>query len=148
MTLKPQLNPMVRIGLIMAGTSLLLVAPTQLVHAQSPQVVQAQSKGDPATIKRELGLSRSQMRQLRGMMQDYQAELEDILTPEQLEEMQSLREAAQQGSSVSAEDALAELDLSEDQATQLEQTRASLRQDLAGVLTPAQLEKLEEMGRF
>lgn len=146
--LKIQQNPMIRAGLIMAGTSLLLITPIQLVQAQPTQETQAQAKNDPATIKRELGLNRSQMRQLRGVMQDFRSALEDTLTPAQLEEMQNLREAAQTNSPVSTKDALAELDLTEDQTEQLEQTRASLRQDLAGVLTPEQLEKLEAMGGF
>ena len=144
MTLKTKLNQVLPVGLVIAGSSLLLMA--------SPQLVSAQATTDPAAIRQELDLNRSQMRQLRGIMQDHRAELEDILTPEQLEEMQALREAAQQDSSVSdseqpsREDIIAELDLSEDQVEQLEQTRESLQQDLEAVLTPEQLAKLEEMG--
>ncbi|MEM9005341.1 MAG: hypothetical protein AAGE59_17685 [Cyanobacteria bacterium P01_F01_bin.86] len=143
MILQTKLNQVIRVGLIITGTSLLLITSTP--------IAQAQSTIDPGAIRRELGLNRSQMRQLRDIMQDYQAELEDILTPEQLEEMQDLREASQQDGTIaeserpSGEDIIAELDLNEDQVEQLEQTRESLKQDLETVLTPEQIEKLEEM---
>ncbi|MEM6521510.1 MAG: hypothetical protein AAF722_19515, partial [Cyanobacteria bacterium P01_C01_bin.70] len=111
----------------------------------------AQSVSDPAAIRQELGLNRSQMRQLRDIMQDYQAELANVLTAEQLAEMQDLREATREDDSVSEserlsqEDIIAELDLSDDQVQQLAQARESLEQDLEAVLTPDQLEKLAEM---
>ncbi|MEM9767771.1 MAG: hypothetical protein AAF892_07825 [Cyanobacteria bacterium P01_D01_bin.71] len=138
-----KLNQVLRVGLISAGTTLLLIIPAQLAHAQSVS--------DPAAIRQELGLNRSQMRQLRDIMQDYQAELANVLTAEQLAEMQDLREATREDDSVSEserlsqEDIIAELDLSDDQVQQLAQARESLEQDLEAVLTPDQLEKLAEM---
>lgn len=143
MTLNMKLNQGLRIGLISAGTTLLLITPAQLAHAQSVS--------DPAAIRQELGLNRSQMRQLRDIMQDYQAELANVLTAEQLAEMQDLREATREDDSVSEserlsqEDIIAELDLSDDQVQQLAQARESLKQDLEALLTPEQLEKLAEM---
>lgn len=144
MTLKIKLNQVIQVGLVIIGTSLLL-----LPHAERTQ---AQSTVDPAAIRQELDLSRAQMRQLRGIMQDYQAELADILTPEQFEAMQDLREALRQDDSVSESevpsqiDIIAALDLSEAQAEQVELVQASLKQDLEAVLSPEQLAKLEEMG--
>ena len=44
---------------------------------------------------RELNISRSQMRAVAGIMQNSKSEIEEILTPEQFEQMQSLREQQQ-----------------------------------------------------
>ena len=81
MALKSHLKSTIRLGLIAAGAGLLLVAPAQ--------VAQAQSTNNAAAIRQELNLTLSQMWQLRGVSQDYQAELADILTAEQLAEMQA-----------------------------------------------------------
>lgn len=144
MNIKAILRQAIRVGLVTVGTGVLLLPSAQLVQAQP----------DPAAVRRELDLNMSQMRQLRNIMQDYQAELEDILTPEQLEEMQDLREAARQEGAASEsnqpsrEDIIAELDLSDDQIEQLTEVRESMEEDLEDVLSPQQLEKLEEMGGF
>lgn len=145
MTLNSHLNQSIRLGLITVGTSLLLLTPAQMA--------QAQSTNNAAAIRQELNLNRSQMRQLRDIMQGYQAELADILTAEQLAEMQDLGEAAQANgqtaqSRPSTEELIAELNLSEDQVDQLTQARESLEQDLTTVLSPEQMEKLREIQGF
>lgn len=143
MTLKSHLNQSIRLGLVAAGASLLLLTPAQMA--------QAQSTNNAAAIRQELNLNRSQMRQLRDITQGYHAELADILTAEQLAEMQALREAAQANGpsgSPSAEELIAELHLSEDQVDQLTQARESLEQDLTAVLSPEQMEKLREIQGF
>jgi Spy/CpxP family protein refolding chaperone len=143
MTLKSHLNQSIRLGLVAAGASVLLLTPAQMA--------QAQSTNNAAAIRQELNLNRSQMRQLRDITQGYQAELADILTAEQLAEMQALREAAQangQSGSPSAEALIAELNLSEDQVDQLTQARESLEQDLTAVLSPEQMDKLREIQGF
>ncbi|MBE7386150.1 MAG: hypothetical protein F6J95_032770 [Leptolyngbya sp. SIO1E4] len=132
----------IQILFVSAGVGALLIG--------SPQLVQAQPGNAPAAL-RELDLSISQMRQLRSIMQDYQADLEEILTPEQLETLQDLREAQQDTQAPdrnTAEDLFAELDLSEAQTDQLETVQASMTQELQGVLTPEQFEQLEDTEFF
>lgn len=141
MDIQKKLPRLTRLALIGIGIGTVLVA--------SPQLAQAQSS-NPRAVMRELGLSRSQGRQLRSIMQGYQADLEDILTAEQFEELQDLREAQRngQGDAISQEDIAAELELTDSQVEQLGEARESLDEELAGVLSPEQLEQLEEMAGF
>ncbi|MEO1096023.1 MAG: hypothetical protein AAFX01_14105 [Cyanobacteria bacterium J06638_28] len=138
MSIKALLHRSVRVALAAAGIGALLLVNPQLAEARPPEGM------------RELNLSRSQMRQLRDIMQDYQSDLQGILSPEQLEEMQDLREAQQNGevADVDREDMIAELGLSDNQVEQLDDVQASLEAELEGVLTSEQLEKLSEMEGF
>ncbi|NER79260.1 MAG: hypothetical protein F6K42_06690 [Leptolyngbya sp. SIO1D8] len=144
MNLNAIIHPATQVLLVSVGMSALLIG--------SPQPVQAQTADAPNAL-RELDLSFSQMRQLRSIRQDYQADLEEILTPEQLEEMQDLQAARQeaqdsQAEENAAEDILAELDLSDEQTNQLTEVHESMVQDFQDVLTPEQLEQLEETEFF
>ncbi|MGF1516119.1 MAG: hypothetical protein ACFB5Z_20810 [Elainellaceae cyanobacterium] len=68
---------------------LIVSASMTAFMAGNPQLVQAEPSSASAAL-RELDLSFSQMRQLRDIMQDYRQELEVILTPEQLEQLENI----------------------------------------------------------
>lgn len=105
----------------------------------------AQSQVDREVI-RSLNLSRSQMQQLRGVMQGYQSELGDILTSEQQQQLEDLKAEVQSGSSDAPSDPFTELDLSADQASELETLQADMAADLEDILSTEQLEQAEELG--
>lgn len=105
----------------------------------------AQSQVDREAI-RSLNLSRSQMQQLRGVMQGYQSELDDILTSEQEQQLEDLKAEVQSGSSEAPSNLFAELDLTADQASELEALQTDMAADLADILSAEQLEQAEELG--
>ncbi|MEO1145373.1 MAG: hypothetical protein AAFY26_07230 [Cyanobacteria bacterium J06638_22] len=106
----------------------------------------AQSQVNREAI-RSLGLSRSQMQEMRGVMQGYQSELEDILTSEQQQQLDDLQEEMQ-GSSATGNrpDLFSELNLSDDQASQLEILQVDMAADLGEILSDEQLERAQELG--
>ena len=111
----------------------------------TPSPAQSQVSRDAI---RSLNLSRSQMREMRGIMQGYQSELNEILTADQqqrLEELKADREG-QSTSDGSHPDLLAELDLTEDQAAQLSTLQADLAADFESLLSADQLEQAQELG--
>ena len=93
----------------------------------------------------ELDLSRSQMREVAGIMRDLNSEVEDILTPEQSELLQSTREQQQIQSSQELQEAL---NLTDTQSEQLAVVREETIVELQAVLTPEQLEGIMEMTVF
>ncbi len=96
---------------------------------------------------RSLNLSWSQMREMRGVMQGYQSELEDILTPEQQQQLEDLQaEMRDQPTTDSRPDLVSELALSEDQASQLETLQEGMAEDLGEILSEEQLEQAQELG--
>jgi hypothetical protein len=117
----------------------------------TPQLAQAQSIS-PATREAivELDLSFAQMMQLRDVMGGYNAALEGILTPAQLDLMNALREeTANEGAEASSEppsDLWTQLDLTEFQVAELAVVRADMVTDFEAVLTPEQLETATEIG--
>ena len=111
--------------------------------------------GQPATaqldrstfreVAQELDLSRSQMRQVGGIMRDLNSELEEILTPGQLETLQSARE---QQESQDPQDLQEALNLTDTQSEQLAVAHAETVAELQEVLTPEQLEGIMEVTAF
>lgn len=124
------------------GVSVLLAGTPLLVQAQSPS---------PALrdALRAVNLDRAQLRQLRTLVQDYQNDLTAILTPEQLETLKALQtSAAEQGELPDSDALFAQLNLSSEQATELEAVRGSIEQAFEDLFTPQQLEQLEATGLF
>lgn len=135
-------------------TQLLFVAlGIGTVLVGTPQLAQAQSIS-PAAREAivELDLSFSQMMQLRDVMGGYNTALEEILTPDQMDLMTTLREEQQAAAeddvaaSEPPEDLWAELDLTEDQAAEVAVVKSGMVADFEAVLTPEQLEEATEMG--
>ncbi|NEZ56347.1 hypothetical protein [Adonisia turfae] len=111
--------------------------------------------GQPATaqldrstfreVAQELDLSRSQMRQVGGIMRDLNSELEEILTPGQLETLQSAREQQESQDPQELQEAL---NLTDTQSEQLAVAHAETVAELQEVLTPEQLEGIMEVTAF
>lgn len=92
----------------------------------------------------ELGLSRSQMREVGGIMRSLNSEVEDILTTEQFELIKAAREEQNQDPQALQED----LNLTDSQAEQLALARRETVVELRQVLTPTQLQGIMDMAGF
>lgn len=88
---------------------------------------------------RELNLSRSQMRQVAGIMRSFRSDIEDILTPGQLELFQTAQKQQSQIQKQELRDLLA---LTDTQLAQLASAREEMVADLEGVLTPSQFARM------
>ncbi|MEO1523267.1 MAG: hypothetical protein AAFU78_21175 [Cyanobacteria bacterium J06633_2] len=100
-------------------------------------------------MARELDLSRSQMRDVAGIMRDFRSEIEDILTPEQFDLLQSTREERQsQTQTQNRQEFRDDLDLTDTQSAQLADVRQEMVDDLQEILEPDQLERIMEMTAF
>ncbi|MEO1352442.1 MAG: hypothetical protein AAFW84_27195 [Cyanobacteria bacterium J06635_15] len=93
----------------------------------------------------ELDLSRSQMREVAGIMRGLNSEIEEILTPEQFELLQSVREQQQAQAPQQLQE---ELNLTDTQSAEIAVARRETVGKLQGVLTPEQLERIMEMTAF
>ncbi|MEM6835592.1 MAG: hypothetical protein AAF609_01955 [Cyanobacteria bacterium P01_C01_bin.120] len=132
----PKVSRLLLIGL---GAGALLIS--------TPRLAQSQTAGINRQAMRELNLSFSQMQQMRGVMQSYQSELEEILTSEQLEQLEALKAEQQEQPSVDARPDLAvELDLSTEQASQLDALQEDMTAELQEILSDEQLEQMQELG--
>ncbi|MEL6779259.1 MAG: hypothetical protein AAFO06_18580 [Cyanobacteria bacterium J06597_16] len=130
-------------------TNTLLVGTLVLgIGSLGVQPAQAQmSRSAFRETARELNLSRSQMQSVAGIMRDFSDEIQDILTPEQFELLQSTRE--QQASQPEDTEMLKEaLALTQTQSTQLAVVREEMVTGLKEVLEPYQLEGIMEMTAF
>lgn len=96
-------------------------------------------------LAEELDLSRSQMRQVGGIIRGLNSELEEILTPEQIEILQSAREQQESQDPQELQDAL---NLTDTQSEQLAVAHAETVAELQEVLTPEQLEGIMEVTAF
>lgn len=126
--------------IVSLGISVLLAGTPLLAQAQSPS---------PALrdALRTANIDRSQMRQMRTLVQDYQNDIKAILTPEQLETLTALQNsAADQGELPDSDALFAQLNLSSEQTTELEAVRGSLKQAFRDLFTPQQLQQLEATG--
>ncbi|MEO1446118.1 MAG: hypothetical protein AAFV46_07755 [Cyanobacteria bacterium J06635_11] len=130
-------------------TNTLLVGTLVLgIGSLGVQPAQAQmSRSAFRETARELNLSRSQMQSVAGIMRDFSDEIQDILTPEQFELLQSTREqqASQPEDTEMVKEALA---LTQTQSTQLAVVREEMVTGLKEVLEPYQLEGIMEMTAF
>ena len=95
-------------------------------------------------VAQELNISRSQMRQVGGIMRGTSSDIQEILTPEQFEVLQSAREQ-QQSQPQDPQELQAALNLTDDQAEQLAAVREETVVELQSVLTPEQLEGIMEL---
>lgn len=98
---------------------------------------------------KELNLSRSQMQDVAGIMRGFSAEIQETLTPEQFEQLQSAREQQPSQSQGQDPEALQDaLNLTETQSTQLAVAREDMVMGLQEILEPYQLEGMMEMTGF
>lgn len=96
-------------------------------------------------LAEELDLSRSQMRQVGGILRGLNSELEEILTPEQMETLQSAREQQESQDPQELQEAL---NLTDTQSEQLSIAREETVTELQEILTPEQLEGILEVTAF
>ncbi len=128
------------INTLLIGTMTLAIASLNIQPAQAQFHRSAFRE-----MSRELNLSRSEMREIAGIMRNFKSEVQEILTPEQFEQLQSARE--QQPSQPQTQDpqeVQEALNLTDDQLTQLAETREEMVMALQAVLTPEQLERMME----
>ncbi|MBE9141462.1 hypothetical protein IQ254_30455 [Nodosilinea sp. LEGE 07088] len=140
MTLKVVIRTASRLLLVSIGVGTLLIT--------TPPLALGQPAGAPnREAIRSLNLSRSQMRQLRSIVQGYQSSLEGILTSSQRQQLEDLQAAQlDQPASDSPPDLVAQLNLSADQQSQLETIQASMAEELKTVLSPEQFEQAQQLG--
>ena len=93
-------------------------------------------------IAQELNLSRSQMREVGGIMRDLNSEITEILTAEQLDALKSAREQQQ---TQAPEELKESLNLTDTQSEQLAVVREETVVELQSVLTPEQVEGIMAM---
>lgn len=114
----------------------------------APQLAMGQPAGAPSReALRSLNLSRAQMRQLRGVMQNYQSSFDNVLTSSQKQRLEDLQ--AEQGNQAGAgnpADLINQLNLTEAQSTQLATLQENMAGELQGILTPEQLQQAQEIG--
>ncbi len=96
-------------------------------------------------VAEELNLSRSQMREVGGIIRGLNSELEEILTPEQLETLQSVRDQQQSQDPQELQEAL---NLTDTQSAQLAVAREETVAELQEILTTEQLEGIMERTAF
>ena len=128
-----------KVLLVSVGVGALLIA--------TPRLAVSQSAGANREAIRSLNLGRSQMQELRGVMQGYQSELEDILTSEQQQQLADLKEDMQDESATDDRpDLVTELDLSADQASQLDSLQVDMTAAVQGILSAEQFEEAQDLG--
>ncbi len=108
----------------------------------NPEFALGQPAGGREAI-RSLNLSRAQQQQLRGVMQDYQSSLEDILTREQRSQLRDLQAEGNLGDPA---DIAAELNLNQGQANQFAALQDEMADELTAILTPTQIQQAREIG--
>ena len=96
----------------------------------------------------ELDLSRSQMREIGGIMRGFNAELQEILTDEQYEVLQAAQAEQADAEDRDPEALKASLNLTEEQSRQIASARTEVVTDLQEVLTPEQIERMMEIAGF
>ena len=100
-------------------------------------------------IAEELDLSRSQTREVAGVMRNFNSEIEEILTSDQFDLLQSTREQQQSQTQTQDPQELREaINLTDTQSAQLAAAREEMVVGLQEVLTPDQVERIIEMTAF
>ncbi len=127
-------------------STLLIGTMTLGIGSLTIQPVRAQLRSSFRETARELNLSRSQMREIAGIMQDFSYEIQEILTPEQFELLQLARK--QQTPTQDPQDLQEALNLTETQSAQLAIAREEMVVELQDVLNPDQVDKIMDMTAF
>lgn len=116
------------------------VANAQAITPPSQRLLLAQGKEDGKGKWEQLNLTQQQQDQLAQIRQQTRAQIEALLTPEQRQQYQALRENNQ-----GRRGGLRSLNLTEEQRTQVRQIMESSKSQSQAVLTPEQQAQLEQM---
>lgn len=108
------------------------------------------SRSEFRDLAQELDLSRSQMRSVAGTMRGFKSDVEDILTPEQLDLLQAAQDQSQgeEQQAQDPQDVQNALNLTDAQSTQIETAREDMVTELQEFLTPEQIEQIVELMTF
>ncbi|MDJ0516964.1 MAG: hypothetical protein QNJ74_12150 [Trichodesmium sp. MO_231.B1] len=101
---------------------------------------------NPLTVlaqPKNLNLTPEQKTQWEEIRANTKAQIQNILTPQQQEQFQTLTSQGQRGRKV-----MKQLNLSEEQKTQMREIRQSSRQQIANILTEEQQEQLRQQRRM
>ena len=132
----------IRILVVSAGVSALPPNHAKRNQGQSASLPNAQ-------LFEALSLSFWQLRQLEIIILHYHAQLDSMLTLKQLARINTLREQAAAGDLQPIQNIARDLwitfELSDDQMAQILAVRQSMERDLQDLLTPQQLQKLEDL---
>jgi len=128
-----------------------LVIGTMILGIGSFNLQPAKAQVDRSAMREmaeDLNLSRSQKRQLAGVMRNFRSELDDILTADQLELLHAARQEMQSQTPPQVQtdlDLKNELNLTEEQTEQIVEARRDMVDSLQDVLTPEQIESILEL---
>ncbi len=134
-------------------TAIPFAVQAQMRSSSPLQVAQmpGRGKGERGPWQR-LNLTEAQKAQMQTIKSNTRAQIEAILTPEQKatlaaakEARQAQRQAGQPGQGQRGPKGWANLNLTEQQKTQMRQIRESSKQQMLAILTPAQRQQVEEM---
>ena len=127
---------------MLVGAIAIALATTELAvnaKAASPSRILLAQAQEPHGFQR-LGLTQEQKAKIAQIRQNTRSQIEAVLTPQQLEQLKT----AMQDSRQSKRQAFSTLNLTQEQRTQMRQIRQSAKSQYEAVLTPQQLEQLQQ----
>ncbi|MBE9037584.1 Spy/CpxP family protein refolding chaperone [aff. Roholtiella sp. LEGE 12411] len=134
------------LSLIAGAIALTLTSIPFAVQAEptssSPLLVAQVPKKGPW---QELGLTDTQKNQIQAIRQNTRAQIEGILTPEQKAKLEATKQERQASQGQRSRNKFADLNLTEQQKTQMRQIWESSKQQMQAVLTPEQQAKLKQL---
>lgn len=119
----------------------LLVGAIALTFAATPLVLHAQSDRPIQDLPQFAGveLTQDQQDELAQIREETRAQIEAILTPEQLELFRAAKESGQV-----RREAFAQMNLSDEQRAQIREIREAAKSESQAILTPEQQEQIRE----
>ncbi|MBE9199100.1 MULTISPECIES: P pilus assembly/Cpx signaling pathway, periplasmic inhibitor/zinc-resistance associated protein [unclassified Nodularia (in: cyanobacteria)] len=123
-------------------TALPFAVQAQMRSSSPLQMAQTAKKGGPW---QRLNLTEAQKAQMQTIKSNTRAQIEAILTPEQKATLAAAKQAGQQGQQGQGKKGWANLNLTEQQKTQMRQIKESSQQQMQAVLTPEQRQQMQEM---
>jgi Spy/CpxP family protein refolding chaperone len=115
-----------------------LAVKAEPVAPAPPTIAQADNKVPPRFERLEL--TQEQTDKIAEIRRSTRTQVEALLTPEQRQQLKTVRESRQR-----RREALASLNLTPEQKTKLQQIRQSAKSQFDAVLTPQQKQKLQQM---
>jgi Spy/CpxP family protein refolding chaperone len=124
--------------------SALIAGIAAIAITAAPTVVQAEPNNSRMNGA-ELNLTTEQKAQLQQIGQETRSQMESVLTPQQREQLKA--NASQAPRTGNRQAATAQLNLSDEQISKIQQIRKSSEERMQAVLTPEQLQKIRQFRR-
>ncbi|KAB8314695.1 hypothetical protein SD81_037225 [Tolypothrix campylonemoides VB511288] len=121
--------------------SALIAAIAAIAITAAPAVVQAEPNNSRMG-RVELNLTAEQKAQLQQIGQETRSQIESLLTPQQREQLRA--NASQAARTGNRQAPTAQLNLSDEQISKIQEIRKSSEERIQGVLTAEQLEKIRQ----